>query len=271
MDIVYAPLQLEGMEVLSCCGDYSFANHLHDGYVLWLNSEAGEHFSLQGSSDILPQGSIAIIEPGVIHANRPCSPERRHLRSFYFSEKFFRDLYGKISGGERAVPTLQTCVIKDPLLWRECIDLHNLLFGSKDLFNIESAAVTAFTSLSHHCGSGDYPGIFDGKNKSRIQAVIDFFHDNIAEQFSLNELAELVQCGSYHLIRLFREQKGMSPHAYLVQLRLEHARMMLEKGASIVGAALSSGFSDQSHLTRKFKLRFGVTPGTYQNQKLLRG
>jgi AraC-like DNA-binding protein len=271
MDIVYAPLQLEGMEVLSCCGGHSFANHLHDGYVLWLNSEAGEHFSLQGSSDILPQGSIAIIEPGVVHANRPCSPERRHLRSFYFSEKFFHDLYKKISGGERAAVLLRTCVIKDPLLWRECINLHNLLFGSKDLFNMESAAVTVFTSLLHHCGNIDYPDKFDYKNESRIKAVIDFFHDNISRQFSLNELAELVQCGSYHLIRLFREQKGMSPHAYLIQLRLEHARMMLERGESIAEAALSSGFSDQSHLTRKFKLRFGVTPGTYRNQKLFRG
>jgi AraC-like DNA-binding protein len=34
------------------------------------------------------------------------------------------------------------------------------------------------------------------------------------------------------------------PHAYLVQLRLEHARLMLEKGEAIAEAALSSGFSD---------------------------
>jgi hypothetical protein len=47
MDIVYALLQLEGMEVLSCCGGHSFANHLHDGYVLWLNSEAP--FWIKGS------------------------------------------------------------------------------------------------------------------------------------------------------------------------------------------------------------------------------
>lgn len=269
MDIVYAPVQLEGMEVLSCWDGHNFANHLHDGYVLWLNSEAGEHFSLQGCSDILPQGSIAIIEPGIIHANRPCSPEKRHLRSFYFSEKFYHDLHGKISGGERAVPLLQTCVIKDPLLWSACIDLHNLLFGSKDLLQIESATVTVFAGLLHHRGNRDYQSEFGYKNESRIQTVIDFFHDNISGQFSLNELAELVHCGSYHLIRLFRQQVGMSPHAYLVQLRLEHARMMLERGESIAEAALSSGFSDQSHLTRKFKLRFGVTPGTYRNQKLL--
>lgn len=270
MDIVYSPSPLEGMEVLSCNGDHSFANHLHDGYVLWLNSESGEHFSLSGASDILSPGAIAIIEPGVIHANRPCLPDKRHLRSFYFSEDFFSNLYEEISGGESVVPPLQTCVIENPLLWQEFIDLHDILFQSKDNFAIEAAIVATFSSLAGLCGSKDPSGNPGLKKEPRIKAVIDFFHDNIDRQFSLNELADLVQCGSYHLIRFFREQKGMSPHAYLVQLRLEHARLMLEKGESIGDAALLSGFSDQSHLTRKFKLRYGITPGLYRKQRQLR-
>jgi AraC-like DNA-binding protein len=267
MDIVYASSPLEGMEVLSCCGAHPFANHLHDGYVLWLNSESGEHFSLNGISDILSPGAIAIIEPGVIHANHPCLPERRHLRSFYFTEKFFHDLYEKISGGGSAVPELRTCVLEDPLLWRQFIDLHETLFGSKDILGIETAAVSSFFALSRRCGSKELPGGIHLKREARLETIIDFFHGNIAEQISLQELADMVQCGSYHLIRLFREQIGMSPHAYLVQLRLEHARKMLEKGESIAEAALSSGFSDQSHLTRKFKFRFGVSPGVYQKQR----
>lgn len=270
MKIVYSPSPLEGMEVLSCSGGHSFANHLHDGYVLWLNSESGEHFSLNGTSDILSPGSIAIIEPGVIHANRPCLPKRRHLRSFYFSEEFFRNLYENFSGADTKTPSLKNCVIEDPLLWQKFIDLHNVLFQSNDLLGIESAAITAFSGLSDRGGSRDAPSNLDVKNESRIKTIIDFFHANLDRQFSLSELADLVQCGSYHLIRLFRKQKGMSPHAYLIQLRLEHARQMLEKGQSIVDAALSSGFSDQSHLTRKFKIRYGVTPGLYRTQRQLR-
>jgi AraC-like DNA-binding protein len=68
----------------------------------------------------------------------------------------------------------------------------------------------------------------------------------------------------------FENKKECLPHAYLVQLRLEHAGMMLDKRESIADAALSSGFSDQSHLTRKFKLRFGVTPGVDEKQRLFR-
>jgi hypothetical protein len=88
MDTLYAISPIPELEILSCSNDRQFAPHLHEGYVLWLNSAAGEHFQVKGASDILQPGSISIIEPGVVHANRPCSPERRHLRSFYFSEQF---------------------------------------------------------------------------------------------------------------------------------------------------------------------------------------
>ena len=65
------------------------------------------------------------------------------------------------------------------------------------------------------------------------------------------------------LIRLFRKHKNMSPHAFLIQIRLEHGRL-IEKGADITITALASGFSDQSHLTRKFKARYGITPHAYK-------
>lgn len=87
-----------------------------------------------------------------------------------------------------------------------------------------------------------------------------------SEDISLDNLAEIAMCTSYHLIRLFRNKVGMSPHAYLVQLRLEKARELIDRGQSIADAALLAGFSDQSHLTRKFKKRYGLTPGLYGSQ-----
>lgn len=75
---------VEGLEVLSCSSGREFKSHLHDGYVLWLNSESGEKYRLNGCSDILQPGSISIIEPETVHSNSPCCSERRHLRSFIF-------------------------------------------------------------------------------------------------------------------------------------------------------------------------------------------
>jgi AraC-like DNA-binding protein len=56
----------------------------------------------------------------------------------------------------------------------------------------------------------------------------------------------------------------MAPHAYLNQIRLERARQLLSAGEPSAQVAAATGFVDQSHLTRRFKGAFGVTPGQYR-------
>lgn len=266
MDTLYALSPIPELEILSCANDRQFAAHLHDGYVLWLNSAGGEHYQVKGASDILQPGSISIIEPGVVHANRPCSPERRHLRSFYFSERFLVNMSERIFGDSRW-SVLPTSVLTDRTLWREFVVLHEDLLHSAPSFQAEEAIVSGFGRLltsRKGLQAGEEAVAVDGW---RMRRVMEYFTAHIDRQFTLDEVAAEVQCTSFHLIRLFRAAKGVAPHSYLVQLRLEHARKLLADGCAIVDAALRSGFSDQSHLTRLFKTRFGVTPGEYLRQR----
>ena len=67
----------------------------------------------------------------------------------------------------------------------------------------------------------------------------------------------------YTLARGFRDRSGTSPHRYLVGRRLERVRAEIAHGASLADAAYAAGFADQSHMTRHFKARIGLTPGRY--------
>jgi AraC-like DNA-binding protein len=55
----------------------------------------------------------------------------------------------------------------------------------------------------------------------------------------------------------------MSPHRYLTYVRVKHAKILLSNGLPIREVAQATGFTDQSHLTRRFKGVVGVTPGQY--------
>lgn len=265
MEIVYAPSPLKGLEILSCSNDHSFAKHLHEGYVLWLNSASDEQFSIEGTTDILRLGTLSIIEPGVIHSNSPCLPGQRHLRSFYFSKQFLQNISSSLPG-KNINPHLTTCIINNRQLWRDFSALHELLLYPSDSLSLEVATVSTFSKLfEQDCPVENLPT--RSGDKKRVDTVVEYFHDNIDRQFHLDELAELVQCTSYHLIRLFQRNRNIAPHKFLVQLRLEKAKAFLDKGNGIADAALLSGFSDQSHLTRLFKKRYGVTPGLYLKQK----
>ena len=75
--------------------------------------------------------------------------------------------------------------------------------------------------------------------------------------------AEAAHCTRYHLARVFKRSMGVPPHSYLIQVRVRSAHALLSMGTgqeSLAELAAASGFSDQSHLTRRFKRVLGITP-----------
>ncbi|MFM2303350.1 MAG: hypothetical protein RLZZ135_759, partial [Cyanobacteriota bacterium] len=69
------------------------------------------------------------------------------------------------------------------------------------------------------------------------------------------------------LNRVFSQEVGVPPHAFLNQVRVWRAKAQLAKGIAISQVAVETGFYDQAHLTRHFKRLLGYTPGILQDGK----
>lgn len=266
MEIVYHKAPCTGLEILSCTGGHHFGKHLHDGYVLWLNSESAEHYNLRGSDNLLLPGTIGIIEPGEIHANSPYEGAKRHLRSFYFTQEFLENTFEQMGYGQKSQSLLVTQEIAEIGLWRNFVKLHEQLLHSRDSMALNIAVLDVFASLislqqGQQAGEAETAMCDD-----RIRLVTEYIHDNYGNKISLDHLAEIANCTSYHLIRLFRTRKNVSPHTYLIQVRLEKAKSLLDSGTNIADAAFQTGFADQSHLTRNFTKRYGLPPAAYKRQ-----
>ena len=91
-----------------------------------------------------------------------------------------------------------------------------------------------------------------------------FLHAHACDAVRLEALARAVGLSKFHLMHAFRAQLGVSLHQYQLALRIEHAKVLLAGGARVGDVAVAVGFADQSHLTRLFKRRVGLTPGAYQ-------
>ena len=84
-----------------------------------------------------------------------------------------------------------------------------------------------------------------------------------SQGISLTQLAEQVALSPYYLLRAFRAEVGMPPHAYLESVRIRHAQRLIAAGNPLAVIAVEVGFSSQSHFTHRFKQLIGVTPGQY--------
>ena len=96
-----------------------------------------------------------------------------------------------------------------------------------------------------------------------VRTVTDFIDTHLDQQLSLADLAHTVSLSQYHFARRFREATGTTPHRFVTDRRVARAERLLKGSALPISIVASScGFSDQSHLARIFKMRFGSTPRT---------
>ena len=95
---------------------------------------------------------------------------------------------------------------------------------------------------------------------ARVKARID---DDPAAAITLEALAHEAGLSRFQVIRGFGKLTGLTPHAYIVQRRLDLARKLIETRAGLAESALRCGFADQSHFNRAFARRYGLTPGSY--------
>jgi transcriptional regulator GlxA family with amidase domain len=89
---------------------------------------------------------------------------------------------------------------------------------------------------------------------------------DLAEPWTLDQLAARVNLAPGYLIRLFGKSVGLSPMAYLNRIRAERAAGLLietELPVSTIGTTV--GWHDPSHATRRFRSTFGLSPSQYRS------
>lgn len=98
-----------------------------------------------------------------------------------------------------------------------------------------------------------------------LPRVDAYLRAHLAEPLSIPALASFCGCGVRSFHDRFVTEFGITPHRYLLRLRVEHAaRMMNERHRSLADIAAACGFTDQSAMTHAFSARFGVTPGKWR-------
>ncbi|GAA0465532.1 GlxA family transcriptional regulator [Parasphingorhabdus litoris] len=98
----------------------------------------------------------------------------------------------------------------------------------------------------------------------RLTDVCHWAASNLQEDLSIEKLADMAGLSARQFSRRFKKAFHVSPAAYIKNVRLDHGRSLLSKGASIAQVASMVGFASPDGFQRAFTQRFGVRPSTYQ-------
>jgi len=243
--------------------NYEFAQHFHTVPAIGVVESGTMSFYCQSTTHIVPTGTVLLLSPGEVHAPKAATDKGWSFRMFYLEKEFFQARSEDFGSG---IPQFVKPFVRDEALAASLLRLHRKLETDADTLNIEHDLACVFSHLSerHICDLSNQLPIRN--ERDRIRDVKDYLRSFYSRAISVDDLTEIAQLSRFHLMRTFRRDIGLSPYAYLTQIRVEAAKKLLRKGISIVDVASEIGFTDQSHFTRQFKRITGVTPGQYLPQ-----
>ena len=98
-----------------------------------------------------------------------------------------------------------------------------------------------------------------------IRNSVMYLEENFKEPVSLDELARVAELSKYHFSREFKKYIGESPKDYLIRIRIDNAKFLLEtSNIPCYKIGLLSGISNYDNFTRLFEKRCQMTPGEYR-------
>ena len=109
--------------------------------------------------------------------------------------------------------------------------------------------------------------------KSDISRELDIIKNaiigNPEMELSIADMSQRVNISSYHLIRKFSSENGLTPHKFQMQCRIRKAQELLREGYRVIEVAQMVGFCDQSHMDRVFRKQLGISPEEYIKSAIL--
>jgi len=236
------------------------APHCHAELEIGVVTAGTRQVHCRGQVFHATEGSILAFAPGEVHAGLPDDLQGSEYCAFLVPQD--RLAGWTLSPDEPGL--FDSPVIDDPSLARRLLRSHARLSrpGGETDRSQDGQLLVTFEALQRwHRRAPDESGRVARKP---VASVRDHIHLHYAERIRLDCLAKLAGLSVFHLIRIFRADTGLSPYAYLGQVRVHRAAQFLREGMPASMVASATGFADQSHLTRLFKRLVGVPPGEYQ-------
>ncbi len=247
---------------------HRFGRHAHETYTFGLIEAGIEEFDYGGTLYRAGPGDVALLDPEVVHTGQAGTPAGWAYRVLYPEVSVVAEVAAQLGLG--GTPHFPQTVLHDAASASLLRNAHRAAehgdrLASSSLLNAALARLL--------CAHAERLPIIEPTAAQRapnvVSTVCDLLADRMADPPTLAELAAMTGLSQFALLRAFRCETGLPPHAYLNQQRVRQARVLLDRGLAPAEVAAQTGFADQAHLSRHFKRVVGVPPGAYQRERLL--
>lgn len=228
--------------------------------------------SVFSSEQEIESGTLVVIPPHIQHSCNPMLDRAWSYQMMHLDAEWLQRLIQELLQDQQHTiidisssffPQLSPQIIKIPTLYQAFTDLNQMLFEPHiSIFRKEQYLIEVLTQILLPHFQWDHLQ-FSQYYQQHLNELISALNQK-DEFVCLEDLSQQLGISRYAIIRLFKNNLGLTPHAYQLNHKINQARTLLKNGEPILRVAHHLGFTDQSHFHRVFKSHTGITPKQYQ-------
>lgn len=250
---------LSGLSLL--CADFTtheYPPHTHDALVVAVTEDGGSVIRSRGQVEEAHPSALFVFNPAEPHAGWMGWSRRWQYRSMYLTQAALDRVAAGL--GINSVPYFTRNLFADADLIEGFLAMHRAIEDGRDVFHERELLIGSFGKLFQRHGSGGSRINSAPRDRVLLARVAERMRAEYAAELRLEDLARHVGLTTFQLIGLFKRTSGLTPHAYLTQVRLGAACRHLRHSTNPAEVAAAVGFYDQSALNKHFKRCYGITP-----------
>lgn len=220
-------------------------------------------------------GRILVSKPGYEHTTRHIDNQPDITTVFEFTRDFFerlQDHYAPCAWflkNNDIHSLLLNCSPEADYLHHRI--LHMLQHNDTDRLQVDEIVLDLLDKVMHTLGHAAEVTPIAGNlikyHLTTVETAQHYIHEHFSENISLERLAGECHTSVFHFSRIFKAVLGMSPHQYLIGIRLQHARALLTTTSKPVGdVAFACGFNSLEHFATAYRHQFKRSPTQFRNE-----
>lgn len=238
-----------------------YKSHLHNTFSIGAIDAGEVLYTVANKSASLKLNSLAIINPEVLHSCNPLEKKDRSYYMLYIDTSWALKIQQSLFDTESFI-NASVIFLNDEKIYESYINTMNFFMGDGYLLEKEQMMVELLIVI--------FPKITKDKSftckafSKDVEKLKKILSVNFEEDLTLDMVSKLLHVNPYTLLRHFKDEVGITPHAFRMNARVEFAKKLLQDKENISQVALDCGFFDQSHFHKHFKSITTVTPKEYQ-------
>jgi len=240
-----------------------YAKHAHDTFSIGVITSGRTTYVNKTSRERIGPGTVVVMNPGDVHACNPIGDEPWAYRMMYVDRTWLATLQQEWGcGANTDFRPFSATMSTAKALYTGFNRFYDILTDEKtEPLHRQCAAVAFFEQVQQTL---DAAPLAQREGNRRLERAAEFISDHCTQAVKLEDICNAANISPSYLIRAFKQHYGMTPHAYLLNRRIQRARALLRSGGAIADVAIATGFSDQAHFQRVFKQFIAATPGQYR-------